>query len=177
MIAKTKKQLQDTKEYFLKELNKLQGNRVNPQIIEDIKIDAYNTKMPINQLATVTVVDPTLISIQCWDKNNVEKVEKAIQESELNVNPSVEGSLVRVPIPSLTEERRKELVKYVKQLSEDVKISARNIRRDNLQELEKSAPNEDEYERGKKEIQELVDGFNEFVVKELESKENELLTV
>ncbi|MDD3647834.1 MAG: ribosome recycling factor [Candidatus Dojkabacteria bacterium] len=174
-IAEAKNKLHNTKDFFTKEVQKVRGGRANPQLIEDMTVSVYNSVMPIKQLGTVNVVDPTLITVQCWDKENADAICKVISESDLNVNPSVDGSLVRVPLPPLTEERRVELTKVVKKLLEEVKISIRNIRREFIDSLEEE--NEDEKERGEKEIQKLVDEYNELVDKEYTKKEQELMTV
>jgi ribosome recycling factor len=101
-------------------------------MLDLIKVEVYGQKMPINQLGTVSVPESQMITVQVWDANNTKFVEKAIRESELNINPTVDGQLIRVPVPKLSEERRKELIKIVKAQSEKIKISIRNIRRDGM---------------------------------------------
>jgi len=176
-IGNAKARMQKTRDYLQGELAKLRGSRTNPQLVEEIKVNVYGSQLPIKQLATVNVVDPTLITVQCWDKNNVEEIKKAISESELNVSPSVDGNIIRVPLPALTEERREELVKIVKDLVEDAKISIKRVRREFLDSLLESKNSEDELERGKKEIQKLVDEFNKAFDEEFERKQKELLTI
>ena len=177
MQKKLEDQLNKTKDYFKKEILKIRGNRANPQLIEDMQVEAYNSNMKVNQLATVSVADPTLITIQVWDKSVVDAVKKAIQESDLNVNPVTDGNIIRVPLPPLTEERREELVKVVKKLSEEVKISARNTRREYLHDLESKNLSEDELDRSKKEVQKTMDDFNAYIDQEFEKKKDELLTI
>lgn len=164
-------------DHFVVEIQKIRGSRANPHLIEDIKANVYNSMMPIKQLGTVAVVDPTLITVNCWDKTNAEAIKKAIEESDLGVTPSIDGSLIRVPLPPLTEERREELVKVVKNLAEETKISLRRARRDFLDELESAQSTEDDIERGEKEVQKLIDEYNAKIDEEAESKEKELLTV
>lgn len=176
-IAETRKKMQKTKDYFQDELSKIRGNRANPQLLEDIKVVVYGSRLPIKQLGTVNVVDPTLITVQCWDKSNADSVKKAIEESDLNVVPSVDGGLVRVPLPPLTKERREELVKVVKKLVEDAKVSIRRIRRDFLDLLEKESVSEDDLKRGKKQVQDLVHEFNKAIDDEFDKKQEELLTI
>ncbi|MBU0975341.1 MAG: ribosome recycling factor [Patescibacteria group bacterium] len=176
-IAEAKNKMQNTKDFFTKEIQKVRGGRANPQLIEDMTVSVYNSVLPIKQLGTVNVVDSTLITVQCWDKENADAVRKVIEESDLNVNPSVDGSLIRVPLPPLTEERREELTKIVKKLLEEVKISIRNIRREYIDSLEVGNFSEDEKERGEKDIQKLVDQYNSLVEEEFTRKEQELMTV
>ncbi len=176
-ISQVKAKFEKTLKVLGEEYNKIQGSRTNPQIIEDITVEVYGSKMPIQQVGTVTVVDPTLITVQCWDKNNVEAVKKAIAESDLEVTPSVDGDTVRVPLPPLTEERRKELVKIIKKKAEDAKVAIRNIRREFLDSLEEGGVSEDELDRGEKEVQKLIDEYNEKIESLFEKKEKELLTL
>jgi ribosome recycling factor len=176
-IQDAEKNIDKVKKYYLNELVKLRGSRTNPQLIEDIKVNVYNSLMQIKQLGTVNVVDPTLITIQCWDINNVGIIKEALQNSDLGVTPSNEGSIIKISLPPLTEERREELVKVVKKFSEEVKISVRRIRRDFIDDLEKESKSEDDIDRGKKEIQKLVDEFNKFIHDEVEKKEKDLMTL
>jgi ribosome recycling factor len=176
-ISEAKAKLQKTNDYFLSEIVKVRGSRANPQLIEDIKVDVYGSILPIKQLGTVNVVDSTLITVQCWDKNNVDAIKSAISDSDLNVVPSADGSLVRIPLPSLTEERREELVKVIKRIAEEAKVSARKIRRNFLDSLKDDSVSEDEVDRGKKEIQKEMKNFNTEIDKEFENKEQELMTI
>lgn len=176
-INKAKAKLQKTLNHIKEEYNKIRGGRINPKIIEDIKADAYGAKTPIQQMGTVSVVDSSLITVQCWDPNNAEAIKKAINESDLNVNASIDGSTIRVPLPPLTEERRKELVKVVKNLAEEAKLSVRMIRRDYLDALEKSGLSEDDVERGEKQIQELVDKTNKAIEDLFKEKKEQLMKI
>jgi ribosome recycling factor len=169
--------MQKSLDHFMTELSKIRGSRTNPQLIEDLVVEVYGTKMPIKQVATISVVDPTLIAVQTWDKSNVEAVKKSIEDADLGVNAMIDGSVVKVPLPPLTEERRKELVKVIGKLTEETKIAIRNIRHDILDELKETGLSEDELGRQEKEVQKVVDEFNKKIEDEFNKKENELLKV
>ena len=166
---------------FKKDLGTLRTGRANPAMLDLIRVDVYGQKMPINQLATVTVPEPRTISIQVWDKNNVKLVDSEIQKSNLGVNPQVDGQIVRIHIPQLTEERRKELTKVLKNLGEKGKVSIRNIRRecnDNIKQLLKEKKiSEDENSVYEKEIQKSTDDNIALIDKILLDKEKEILTL
>ena len=115
---------------FKKELSSIRTGRANPSMLDMIKVDVYGQQMPINQLATISVPEARLISVQVWDKSNVNLVESSIQKSDLGVNPQVDGQFIRIRIPDLTEERRKELIKVLNSITEKNKVSIRNIRRE-----------------------------------------------
>ena len=146
---------------FKKDLGTLRTGRANPAMLDLIRVDVYGQKMPINQIATITVPEPRTISIQVWDKNNVKLVDSEIQKSNLGVNPQVDGELVRIHIPQLTEERRKELTKILKNLGEKAKVSIRNVRRecnDNIKRLLKEKKiSEDESNNFEEDVQKSTD--------------------
>ena len=150
-------------------------------MLDLIRIDVYGQKMPINQIATVTVPEPRTITIQVWDKNNVNLVDTEIKKSNLGVNPQIDGQIVRIRIPQLTEERRKELTKVLKTLGEKSKVSVRNIRRDsndNIKNLLKEKKiSEDERESYEKEIQKSTDDNISLIDKIISEKEKEILTL
>ncbi len=166
---------------FKKDLGTLRTGRANPAMLDLIRIDVYGQKMPINQIATVTVPEPRTITIQVWDKNNVKLVDSEIQKSNLGVNPQVDGQIVRIHIPQLTEERRKELTKVLKNLAEKAKVSIRNIRRecnDNIKKLLKEKKiSEDETSNNEKDVQKSTDENIDLIDKILEEKEKEILTL
>ena len=164
-------------EHFSHEIQKIRDNRPSPELLEDIQVEVYGAKMPIKQLGTVSVVDPTLMSIQVWDASNVESIKKALNESALNLNASSDGQLIRIPLPPMSEERREELVKFVKKIAEEAKISIRNIRRDLIDSLKESALSEDDVSRGEKEIQKITDEKTNYIDEELEKKEKDLMTI
>tara|TARA_Y100000996_G_scaffold364074_1_gene308104 strand:- start:691 stop:1248 length:558 start_codon:yes stop_codon:yes gene_type:complete len=166
---------------FKKDLSTLRTGRANPAMLDLIRVDVYGQKMPINQLATVTVPEARTISIQVWDKNNVKLVDSEIQKSNLGVTPQVDGQIVRIHIPQLTEERRKELTKVLKNLGEKAKISVRNIRRecnDNIKQLLKDKKiSEDESKKNENEVQKSTDENISLIEKILGEKEKEILTL
>ena len=123
---------------FKKDISTLRTGRANTNMLDTIRVDVYGQLMPIEQVGTITVPEARLISIQVWDKSNITLVESAIQKSELGINPQIDGQIIRLRIPDLTEERRKDLIKVLKSMSEKAKISIRNIRRDANEELKKS---------------------------------------
>ena len=166
---------------FKKDLGTLRTGRANPAMLDLIRVDVYGQKMPINQLATVTVPEPRTISIQVWDKNNVKLVDSEIQKSNIGVTPQVDGQIIRIHIPQLTEERRKELTKVLKNLGEKAKISIRNIRRecnDNIKQLLKDKKiSEDESKKNENEVQKGTDENISLIEKILAEKEKEILTL
>ena len=166
---------------FKKDLSTLRTGRANPAMLDLIRVDVYGQKMPINQLATITVPEARTISIQVWDKNNVKLVDSEIQKSNLGINPQVDGQIVRIHIPQLTEERRKELTKVLKNLGEKGKVAIRNIRRegnDNIKKLLKDKKiSEDESKEYESEIQKNTDDNISLIEKILSEKEKEILTL
>ena len=150
-------------------------------MLDLIKVEVYVQKIPINQLGTVSVPESQMVTVQVWDINNTKFVEKAIRESELNINPTVDGQLIRVPIPKLSEERRKELIKIVKAQSEKIKISIRNIRRDGMDFLKKllkeKSISEDDNKKLSDKLQKITDKFVADVDSKISDKEKEILKV
>ena len=150
-------------------------------MLDLIKVEVYGQKMPINQLGTISVPESQMITVQVWDASNTKFVEKAIRESELNINPTVDGQLIRVPVPKLSEERRKELIKIVKAQSEKIKISIRNIRRDGMDFLKKLLKekniSEDDNKKLSDQLQKITDKFIAEVDNKISDKEKEILKV
>jgi len=161
-----------------KEISTLRTGRANTSMLDMIKVDVYGQLMPINQLATVSVPEARLISIQVWDKSNISLIESAIQKSDLGINPQIDGQMLRLRIPDLTEERRKELIKVLKSMGEKSKIAIRNIRREANEELKKKLKDkiisEDENKNFEKNIQILTDKNIENIEKILNEKEKEI---
>jgi ribosome recycling factor len=161
-----------------KDISTLRTGRANINMLDTIKIDVYGQQMPIEQLATVSVPEARLISIQVWDKSNIIPIESAIQKSELGINPQVDGQIIRLRIPDLTEERRKELIKVLKGMGEKGKIAIRNIRREANEELKKKLKekkiSEDNNKNFEKNIQKLTDSNIELIDKTLLEKEKEI---
>ena len=170
-----------TFDVFVKELASLRTGRANASMLDLVKVDVYGQKMPINQIATITVPEPRTISIQVWDKNNVKTVDSEIQKSNLGINPQVDGQILRIHIPQLTEERRKELTKILKNLGEKGKVSIRNIRResnDNIKKLLKEKKiSEDESKDYESQVQKNTDDKISTIEKILTEKEKEILTL
>ena len=163
---------------FKKDISTLRTGRANTNMLDTIKVDVYGQLLPINQLATVSVPEARLISIQVWDKSNTSLIESAIQKSELGINPQIDGQVIRLRIPDLTEERRKDLIKILKNMGEKGKIAIRNIRREANEELKKKLKekiiSEDDNKNFEKNIQKLTDSNIENIEKILSEKENEI---
>ena len=164
---------------FKKEISTLRTGRANSSMLDMIKVDVYGQMMPINQLATISVPEARLITIQVWDKSNVNLIDSAIQKSDLGVNPQIDGQLVRIRIPDLTEERRKELIKILKNMTEKNKVSIRNIRREANEDLKKKLKEkkitEDENKNFEKSTQKLTDDHIATIDKITSDKEKEIL--
>jgi len=163
---------------FKKDISTLRTGRANTNMLDTIKVDVYGQLMPIEQLGTVSVPEARLISIQVWDKANTTLIESAIQKSELGINPQIDGQIIRLRIPDLTEERRKDLIKILKNMGEKAKISIRNIRREANEELKRKLKDkilsEDDNENYEKNIQKLTDENIENIEKILIEKEKEI---
>ena len=161
-----------------KDISTLRTGRANTNMLDTIKVDVYGQLMPVEQLATVSVPEARMISIQVWDKSNTSIIESAIQKSELGINPQIDGQTIRLRIPDLTEERRKELIKILKNMGEKGKVSIRNIRREANEELKKKAKDkkisEDENKNFEKMIQKLTDTNIESIDKIISNKEKEI---
>ena len=170
-----------TFEVFLKELSSLRTGRANSNMLDLVKVDVYGQKMPINQLGTITTPEPRTINIQVWDLNNVTLIDSAIKKSELGLNPQVDGQLIRLPVPDLSEERRNEIKKMIKVMGEKCKVSIRNIRREANDELKKLLKDkdisEDEENKFEKSIQTSTDNHVKKIDEKVESKEKEIMTI
>ena len=166
---------------FNQDLGSLRTGRANASMLDIIKVDVYGQKMPVNQLATVSTPEPRLLTVQVWDQNNVNLIDSTIKKSNLGINPQIDGQLMRIPIPSLNEERRNELKKIMGGLAEKAKVAIRNIRReanDKLkQDLKDKKIGEDEWKKSEKKIQNLTDSQISELEKKLKEKEKEIMTV
>ena len=166
---------------FTKELSSLRTGRANASMLDLVKVEVYGQKMPINQLATTTTPDPRMINIQVWDLNNVNLIDSAIKKSELGLNPQIDGQLIRLPIPDLSEERRNEIKKIIKSTGEKCKVSIRNIRRDANDELKKLLKSkdisEDDENKFEKIIQKTTDQHIKLIDEKVISKEKEIMTI
>ena len=167
--------------HFEKELNSLRTSRANPAMLESIFVDSYGSKTPLNQLGNITVQDASMLTIQIWDTSLIKAVENAITDSNLGINPQVEGQIIRLPIPKLSEERRKEIIKIASEFAENSKVTIRNIRRDFIEnsknEKKNSNLSEDELKRTINEIQKTTDNNIDKIDKILEAKKNDILKV
>ena len=167
--------------HFEKELNSLRTSRANPSMLDNIFVDAYGSKTPLNQLGNISVPDASTITIQIWDISLIKVIESSIIDSNLGINPQTDGQLIRLPIPKLSEERRKEIIKIASEFAENSKVAIRNIRRDFIEisknEKKDSNLSEDELKRRISEIQKITDNKIEKVDKILETKKIDILKV
>lgn len=162
------------------EFASLRTGRASAQILDPIQVDAYGQMTPINQLGTVNVPEPRMVVINVWDKGMISKVEKAIRESGIGINPVTDGPLIRLPIPELNEQRRKELTKVAAQYAESAKVAVRNVRRDGMDQIKKAKTqgmSEDDQKMYADEVQELTDKAIAAIDKALESKQAEIMQV
>ena len=166
---------------FTKELTSLRTGRANASMLDLVKVEVYGQKLPINQLSTITTPEPRMINIQVWDLNNVNLIDSAIKKSELGLNPQIDGQLIRLPIPDLSEERRNEIKKIIKSTGEKCKVSIRNIRReanDELKKLLKSKDiSEDDENKFEKIIQKTTDQHIKLIDEKVISKETEIMKI
>ena len=167
--------------HFEKELNSLRTSRANPSMLDNILVDAYGSRTPLNQLGNISVQDASTITIQVWDSSLIKSIEDAISESNLGINPQIDGQLIRLPIPKLSEERRIEIIKIASEFAENSKVTIRNIRRDFIEisknEKKDSNLSEDELKRKLNEIQKITDNNIEKIDKILELKKTDILKV
>ena len=170
-----------TFDVFVKELTSLRTGRANSNMLDLIKVDVYGQKMPINQLASITTPEPRTINIQVWDLNNVTLIDTAIKKSELGLNPQIDGQLIRLPIPDLSEERRNEIKKMIKSMGEKCKVSIRNIRREANDELKTLLKTKDIGEDEEKKFEKIVQNFTDNHIKKIdekvETKEKEIMVI
>ena len=170
-----------TFDVFIKELASLRTGRANANMLDLIKVDVYGQKMPINQLATITTPESRVINIQVWDSNNVVLVDSAVKKSDLGLNPQIDGQLIRLPIPDLSEERRMEIKKIIKTMGEKCKVSIRNIRREGNDDLKKKLKSKEISEDDEKKFEKIIQNFTDNNIKKIDekviSKEKEIMTI
>ncbi|MBB4040859.1 ribosome recycling factor [Microvirga flocculans] len=180
-LADVKRRMQGAINAFKNDLASLRTGRASPNLLDPIQVDAYGAMMPISQVATVNVPEPRLLSVQVWDRGMVAAVEKAIRESDLGLNPQTEGQVIRLRIPEMNEQRRKEMVKVAHKYAEEAKIAVRHVRRDGLDLLKKlekdSAISEDDGKRHADQVQKATDQFVAEVDTLLAAKEKEIMHV
>ena len=151
------------------EMSGIRAGRASPSMLDTIKVDVYGSKMPINQIGNITTPEPRLINIDIWDQGNVSAVEKAIRESDLGINPSIEGTLIRLPLPQLTEERKLEYIKLAKKIGEASKVAIRNIRRDGIEQFKKLEKDKEIGEDESKKLQSDIEEITSIHVKLIDS--------
>jgi ribosome recycling factor len=180
-LEDVKKRMDKSLKTFKEELSHIRTSRASIALLEGIKVDCYGTKMSIPQIATVNVIEGKVLVIQPWDPNLLKEIEKAIQKSDLGLTPTSDGKSLKLVLPPLTEERRKELLKVAGKLAEEARVAVRNIRRDVLEKFKAAKKNkeisEDDYIRLEKEVQKITDEFIKKIDQALAEKEKEILTV
>jgi ribosome recycling factor len=180
-LASYEKKMQSTLQTLVTDLSSIRTGRAHVSMLDLVRAEVYGQKMPLNQLATISTPEPQMLTVQVWDVSNTKFIEKAIRESDLNVNPKVEGQIIRVPVPKLSEERRRELIKIVKNQSEKIKIAIRNIRREGMDLLKNSLKSkeisEDENKKLSDQLQKITDRFILEIDNKITDKEQEILKV
>ena len=180
IIASAEDHMKKAINHFESELTKIRAGKANPQMLDGIVVDYYGSPMPINQVANISVMDARTLSIQPWEKNMLQPIERAIIAANIGINPQNDGSYIRIFLPPLTEERRRELVKRCLGEGEHSKVAIRNIRRDgieNIKKLQKNGLSEDAAKDAEAEVQQVTDKFITMVDKHLASKEKEIMSV
>jgi ribosome recycling factor len=181
VVKETKQRMEKTLEATKHDFAGVRTGKANPQLLESIKVDYYGSMMPLDQVATISAPEPNMIVVQPWDKNALQPIVKAIQGSDLGLNPNSDGNIIRLVIPALNEERRKEFVKIVRKMAEDGRIAIRNERRDaieRLRRLEKDKEvSEDDSHRLQKESQDLTDEYIKKIDAAVDGKEEEIMQV
>lgn len=176
-----KRRMEGALEALQREFSGLRTGRASTSLLENIQVDAYGAAMPLNQVASVSVPEPRLLTVQVWDNGNIKATEKAIQDAELGLNPQTEGNLIRVPIPELSEERREEMAKVAAKYAEQARIAVRNVRRDGMDTLKRMEKDgeisQDEHRARGEDIQKLTDKHIKLVDELLETKEQEIMQV
>jgi ribosome recycling factor len=177
--SKTQELMEKALQALKRDLNTVSTGRATPNLLDTVRVDSYGNFVPLNQISNISVTDSTTITIQPWDKTVVNAIAKSIMEANLGLNPQVDGMVLRINIPKLSEERRKELVKLIKKYGEDKKISVRNLRRDALDEIkkQKNAFSEDEVKRFGDKIQKLTDDYTGKIDTLVGDKEKEIMQV
>jgi ribosome recycling factor len=181
ILLEAEEKMEKTLNKIQEEFSAVRTGKASPALVEHIRVNAYGTSMNLREMAAITCPEPRLIMIQPWDLSNVDPIRKALEESKLGINPLIDGKIIRIPIPELSQERRRDLTKVVKKISEDGKIAIRAIRRDAMEHLKKEQKagdlTEDQLGTAEKEVQKLTDTFGEKIDKSLAAKETELMSV
>ncbi len=181
IISEAKDRMGKTREAYKREMLSLRAGRANPQILDRITVEYYGTQTPLNQLGNVAAPEPRMLTITLWDKKAIPLVEKAIQKSDLGLNPSNDGSMIRLIVPELNEERRKELTRIVRKGAEDAKVACRNIRRDVMEQFKKMKKEneltEDDQRKAEEETQKVTDAAIKEIDRIAAEKEKEIMSV
>ncbi|MBD3345760.1 MAG: ribosome recycling factor [Chitinivibrionales bacterium] len=179
--SETRQKMEKTIESLKREFSHIRTGRANPSLFDGIKVDYYGSIVPLNQAGTISIPEARLVTIQPWDKTMLPVIEKAIKASDLGLNPQNDGNQIRIPIPPLSEERRKEIFKNCKKISEDNKVAIRNVRRDSNEKIKKAEKDkeitQDVQKKAMDDIQKLTDSYIETIDKQLELKEKEIMEV
>lgn len=181
IMMNTEEAMEKATHYLQHEMSTIRTGKASPAIVENIDVEAYGSQMKLKQLALITTPEARLVVIQPFDVSTVQAIEKAIRESKVGINPNVDGKIIRLPIPALTEERRRELVKNIKQMAEEARVRVRSARRDGIEALKKAQKaatiTEDDLERYEKDVQKLTDDFVKKIDDSVNSKEAEVMKV
>ncbi len=181
ILATHKPQFEKTMEHFHHELSSVRTGRANPALLGTVMVDSYGSKVPIQQVANITVSDAKTLTISPWDKGQIQEIEKGIMAANLGFTPSNDGNVVRINLPPLTEDRRKEMVKLVGQIAENAKIGIRQVREDILKAVKREesegSATKDDVASAQKKVQEVIDDYNKQIKEIAEEKEKELMTV
>jgi ribosome recycling factor len=181
IISDAERSMKDAVQFCKKEFSLIRAGKATPAILENVRVDYYGSQTPLNQLANISAPEPRLLTVEPYDKSVIQDIEKAIMSGGLGLNPNNDGHLIRIPLPMLSEERRKELVKKAKEVAENARISIRNVRRDANDNIKKTVKNEslpeDSQYEGEEKVQEITDKYIDMIEKQLEQKEKDILTV
>jgi ribosome recycling factor len=181
IFAKTKEKMEKCLVSLDRDYQTIRAGRANPNVLNNVMVDYYGTPTPINQMAAISVPEPRLLVIQPWDATALKEIEKAINTSDIGINPQNDGKVIRLSFPQLTEEHRKELVKDVSKRGEEAKVAVRNVRRDAMDDIKKLKKDnqitEDDQKDGEKELQKITDKYIETIEETVKNKENEVLSI
>ncbi|MGD2044124.1 MAG: ribosome recycling factor [Acidimicrobiia bacterium] len=179
LLSEAKHKMEQAVDHVASEFSTVRTGRANPQLLQRIQVEYYGTPTPLQQLASISVPEPRMLVVNPFDQSTLGDVEKALQQADLGLNPSNDGTVIRIAFPPLTEERRKELIKVVRHMAEEGRVSVRNVRRHSKSEMEElhGEISDDDIHRGEEELQELTDRFIDRIDKLLANKEDELLEV
>lgn len=181
VFSKTNERMEKCLDSLERDYKAVRAGRANPGVLDRISVDYYGTPTPINQMAAISVPEPRMLMIQPWDSSTLKEIEKAINTSDIGINPSNDGKVIRLVFPALTEERRKELVKDVAKRAEEAKVAVRNVRRDAMDDIKKLKKNneitEDDLKDGEKKLQDITDNFVKQIEEMEKKKEKEILSI